>query len=238
MTMPPALLEVDNLTVTYGSYAAVKSVNLSVFEGEIVAIVGPNGAGKSTLLETVAGLLKPKEGTIRFRGRDLHGLQAFQRRKRGLMLIPQEANLFPTMHVIENLQLGAFFSNKRSAKEAFENVYRALPKLQSRTRQLAGTLSGGEQRMLAVGMGMAADVSLLIIDELSLGLAPKVVSSLLAVLKNLRDETGITVLLSEQSIKALDVADRVYGLEAGEIRFTEQADQLDRDLIRNLYLGV
>lgn len=236
--MPPPLLEVEDLAVFYGSYAAVKNVNLTVFDGEIVAIVGPNGAGKSTLLETVAGLLKPKQGTIKFRGRDLHGLQPYRRRKRGLMLIPQEANLFPAMQVIENLQLGAFFSKKRSAKEAFEGVYRTLPKLQTRTRQLAGTLSGGEQRMLAVGMGMAANVSLLVIDELSLGLAPKVVSSLLDVLKNLRDETGITVLLSEQSIKALDVADRVYGLEAGEIRFAERADQLDRDVIRSLYLGV
>lgn len=235
--MPSPLLEAENLTVTYGSYAALKSLNLSVFEGEIVAIVGPNGAGKTTLLETVAGLLKPKAGTIKFRDRDMHRLGPYQRRKRGLMLVPQEGNLFPRMQVIENLQLGAFFSNKQTSKEAFESVYQVLPKLQGRTRQLAGTLSGGEQRMLAVGMGMAANASLLMIDELSLGLAPKVVSSLLAILKSLRDETGITILLSEQSIKALDVADRVYGLEAGEIRFTEQAGRLDRDLIRSLYLG-
>ena len=235
--MPPLLMEAENLTVTYGSYAALKRVNFSVFEGEIVAIVGPNGAGKTTFLETVAGLLKPKEGSLKFRDRNITKLGPFQRRKLGLMLIPQEGNLFPSMPVKENLQLGAFFENKRSTKEILNRVYRIFPKLQDRTRQLAGTLSGGEQRMLAIGMGIAANVKALMIDELSLGLAPKVVGNLLSILRDLRDETGITLILSEQSIKALDVADRVYGLEAGEIRFTEDAQQLDRDLIKSLYLG-
>jgi branched-chain amino acid transport system ATP-binding protein len=235
--MPPLLLEAENLTVTYGSYAALKRVNFSVFEGEIVAIVGPNGAGKTTFLETVAGLLKPKEGSLKFRDRNITKLGPFQRRKLGLMLIPQEGNLFPSMPVKENLQLGAFFENKRSTEEILNRVYRIFPKLQDRTRQLAGTLSGGEQRMLAIGMGIAANVKALMIDELSLGLAPKVVGNLLSILRDLRDETGITLILSEQSIKALDVADRVYGLEAGEIRFTEDAQQLDRDLIKSLYLG-
>lgn len=235
--MPPLLMEAENLTVTYGSYAALKRVNFSVFEGEIVAIVGPNGAGKTTFLETVAGLLKPKEGSLKFRDRNITKLGPFQRRKLGLMLIPQEGNLFPSMPVKENLQLGAFFENKRSTEEILNRVYRIFPKLQDRTRQLAGTLSGGEQRMLAIGMGIAANVKALMIDELSLGLAPKVVGNLLSILRDLRDETGITLILSEQSIKALDVADRVYGLEAGEIRFTEDAQQLDRDLIKSLYLG-
>jgi len=235
--MPPLLMEAENLTVTYGSYAALKKVNFSVFEGEIVAIVGPNGAGKTTFLETVAGLLKPKEGSLKFRDRNITKLEPFQRRKMGLMLIPQEGNLFPSMPVKENLQLGAFFENKRSTEEILNRVYRIFPKLQDRTRQLAGTLSGGEQRMLAIGMGIAANVKALMIDELSLGLAPKVVGNLLSILRDLRDETGITLILSEQSIKALDVADRVYGLEAGEIRFTENAQQLDRDLIKSLYLG-
>ncbi|MCX5973077.1 MAG: ABC transporter ATP-binding protein [Coprothermobacterota bacterium] len=235
--MPPLLMEAENLTVTYGSYAALKKVNFSVFEGEIVAIVGPNGAGKTTFLETVAGLLKPKEGSLKFRDRNITKLEPFQRRKMGLMLIPQEGNLFPSMPVKENLQLGAFFENKRSTEEILNRVYRIFPKLQDRTRQLAGTLSGGEQRMLAIGMGIAANVKALMIDELSLGLAPKVVGNLLSILRDLRDETGITLILSEQSIKALDVADRVYGLEAGEIRFTEDAQQLDRDLIKSLYLG-
>lgn len=235
--MPPLLLEAENLTVTYGSYAALKKVNFSVFEGEIVAIVGPNGAGKTTFLETVAGLLKPKEGSLIFRDRNITKLEPFQRRKMGLMLIPQEGNLFPLMPVKENLQLGAFFENKRSTEEILNRVYRIFPKLQDRTRQLAGTLSGGEQRMLAIGMGIAANVKALMIDELSLGLAPKVVGNLLSILRDLRDETGITLILSEQSIKALDVADRVYGLEAGEIRFAEDAQQLDRDLIKSLYLG-
>lgn len=233
-----SILKVDGLRVAYGSYLALKGVSVTVGEGEIVAIVGANGAGKSTLLETVAGVLKLEGGVIEFKGEDIHRLAPHRRRKRGLILIPQEENLFPAMSVIENLQLGALLSNKESARNACERVYRILPKLADRRRQTAGTLSGGEQRMLAVGMGIAANVGLLMIDELSLGLAPKVVSSLMGVLRTLRDETGISILLSEPSIKALDVADRVYGLEAGEIRFAEKADELDRDVIKKLYLGV
>jgi branched-chain amino acid transport system ATP-binding protein len=236
--MGSAILRVERLTVGYGSFSALKSVSLTVEEGEIVAIVGPNGAGKSTLLQSVAGVLKPVEGAIEFRGEDIRHLGPHRRRKRGLILIPQEENLFPRMRVIENLQLAGSFSNRGSARNSFEDVYRVLPWLEGRRRQIAGTLSGGEQRMLALGMGMAANVRLLMIDELSLGLAPKVVSNLLGTLRTLGGETGISILLSEQSIKALDVADRVYGLEAGEIRFVEESARLDHDLIRSLYLGV
>jgi branched-chain amino acid transport system ATP-binding protein len=235
--MPPLLLDAKNLTVTYGSYAALKRINFSVFEGEIVAIVGPNGAGKTTLLEAVAGLLKAREGTMTFRDRDITRLGSNQRRKLGLMLIPQECNLFAFMSVRENLELGAFFENRSSTESQMSRVFKIFPKLKDRLRQLAGTLSGGEQRMLAIGMGIAAKVKALMIDELSLGLAPKVVGNILGILRDLRDETGITIILSEQSIKALDVADRVYGLEAGEIMFAERVLNLDRDLIKSLYLG-
>lgn len=236
--MPSLLLEAENLTVTYGSYAALKKVSFSVYEGEIVAIVGPNGAGKTTLLETLAGLLKPKEGVIKVQSRDVTKLGPLQRRKLGLMLIPQENNLFPSMSVKDNLQLGAFFENKRTTSELLNRVFQAFPKLRDRITQLAGTMSGGEQRMLAIGMGIAANPKVLMVDELSLGLAPKVVGNILAILRDLRDETGITIVLSEQCIKALDVADRIYGLEAGEVMFTEYAQYLDRDLIKSLYLGV
>jgi len=235
--MPSLLLETENLTVTYGSYAALKKVSFSVYEGEIVAIVGPNGAGKTTLLETIAGLLRPKEGVIKIQSRDVTKLGPLQRRRLGLMLIPQEQNIFFSMSVKDNLQFGAFYENKRTTSELLKRVFQAFPKLRDRITQLAGTMSGGEQRMLAIGIGLAANSRVLMIDELSLGLAPKVVGSILTLLRNIRDETGTTIVLSEQSIKALDVADRVYGLEAGEVMFAEDTQHLDRDLIKSMYLG-
>lgn len=235
--MPQLLLETESLTVTYGSYAALKKVDFSVYEGEIVAIVGPNGAGKTTLLETIAGLLKLKEGKIKFQERDISRLGPNTRRKLGLMLVPQEYNLFASMSVKENLELGALFENRDKTNSLLNKIFQIFPKLQTRLTQLAGTMSGGEQRMLAIGIGIAANAKALMIDELSLGLAPKVVGSILGILKNLRDETGITIILSEQSIKALEIADRVYGLEAGEIMFAESAQNFDRDLIKSLYLG-
>lgn len=235
--MPSLLLETENLTVTYGSYAALKKVSFSVYEGEIVAIVGPNGAGKTTLLETIAGLLRPKEGVIKIQSRDVTKLGPLQRRRLGLMLIPQEQNVFPSMSVKDNLQFGAFYENKRTTSELLKRVFQSFPKLSDRITQLAGTMSGGEQRMLAIGIGLAANSRVLMIDELSLGLAPKVVGSILTQLRNIRDETGTTIVLSEQSIKALDVADRVYGLEAGEVMFAEYTQYLDRDLIKSIYLG-
>jgi len=236
--MPSLLLETENLTVTYGSYAALKKVNFSVYEGEIVAIVGPNGAGKTTLLETIAGLLRPKEGVIKIQSRDVTKLGPLQRRRLGLMLIPQEQNIFPSMSVKDNLQFGAFYENKRTTSELMKRVFQSFPKLSDRITQLAGTMSGGEQRMLAIGIGLAANSRVLMIDELSLGLAPKVIGSILTQLRNIRDETGTTIVLSEQSIKALDVADRIYGLEAGEVMFAEYTQHLDRDLIKSIYLGV
>ncbi len=236
--MPAPLLEAENLTVAYGSYLALKNVNFSVLESEIVAIVGPNGAGKTTLLETFAGLKSPKAGQLRFTCRPITRLGSLQRRKLGLMLIPQEGNLFPAMSVRDNLQLGAFFEKKERTNELLCQVFSAFPKLRDRIFQLAGTMSGGEQRMLAIGIGIASNAKILMIDELSLGLAPKVVASILSILEEFRNKTGITIILSEQSIKALEVADRIYGLEAGEIVFTEHARQMNHDLVKNLYMGI
>ena len=235
--MPFPLLEAEGLTVAHGPHLALKGVDFSVFEGEIVAIVGPNGGGKTTLLETFAGLNSPKAGELRLMGRPITRLGPLQRRKLGLMLIPQEGNLFPAMSVRDNLQLGALFKGKGRTNELLTHVFSAFPKLKDRLSQLAGTMSGGEQRMLAIGIGIASDAKILMIDELSLGLAPKVVASILTILREFRDRTGITIILSEQSIKALDVADRVYGLDAGEIVFTENAREMNRDLVKNLYMG-
>lgn len=233
-----ALLETEGLLVGYGSYLAVKGVSFSVSEGEIVAIVGPNGGGKTTLLETLAGLNRPRAGDIRVEGRSIVSSSPLERRKLGLMLIPQEGNLFPRMSVRDNLQLGALFASKEKTEELMERAFSAFPKLKSRLSQIAGTMSGGEQRMLAIGVGIMSDARVLMIDELSLGLAPKVVASILEILRGFRDKTGVTIILSEQSIKALDVADRVYGLDAGEIVFSEHAKDMNRDLIKSLYMSV
>jgi branched-chain amino acid transport system ATP-binding protein len=208
-----------------------------VSEGEIVAIVGPNGGGKTTLLETFAGLNNPRSGDLIFLGRAIARLSPLQRRKMGLMLIPQEGNLFPAMSVRDNLQLGAFFGSKDTTRELLRHVFHAFPRLGGRISQVAGTMSGGEQKMLAIGIGIVSDARVLMIDELSLGLAPKIVASILAILRDFRDRTGITIILSEQSIKALEVADRVYGLDAGEIVFTENAREMNRELVKALYMG-
>lgn len=152
------------------------------------------------------------------------------------MLIPQEGNIFPGMSVRDNLQLGAFAGGRTD--ELLERVFSVFPKLSDRLTQVAGTMSGGEQRMLAIGIGIMSNARVLMIDEPSLGLAPKVVGSILGILRDLRDKTSISIVLSEQSIKALDVADRVYGLEAGEIVFCENAREMNRDMVRNLYMSV
>ncbi|MEW6080965.1 MAG: ABC transporter ATP-binding protein [Bacillota bacterium] len=235
--MPVPLLDARQLTVAHGPYLALKGVDFSVSEGEIVAIVGPNGGGKTTLLETFAGLNNPRSGDLIFLGRAIARLSPLQRRKMGLMLIPQEGNLFPAMSVRDNLQLGAFFGSKDTTSELLRHVFHAFPRLEGRISQVAGTMSGGEQKMLAIGIGIVSDARVLMIDELSLGLAPKVVASILAILRDFRDRTGITIILSEQSIKALEVADRVYGLDAGEIVFTENAREMNRELVKALYMG-
>jgi len=236
--MSSLILEVENLTVTYGSFKALKGVSMQIKEGEIVALVGPNGAGKSTLLETIAGIKSPSSGGLKLSGKVITHTNPLKRRKLGIMLIPQEGNLFPGMSVRDNLQLGAFLAGAHTLPDLQNLVYSAFPKLRDRIAQLAGTMSGGEQRMLAIGMGILANPKILMIDELSLGLAPKVVGNILSILRDIRDKIGITIVLAEQSIKVLNVADEVYGLEAGEIIFSERAQNLSHDLIKNLYLGV
>jgi branched-chain amino acid transport system ATP-binding protein len=236
--MPKPILEVSSLTVCYGAYTALKGVNIRAYENELVALVGPNGAGKTTLLESIAGLKRPKEGEVKIFDTELDGLSSMGRRKLGLLLVPQEGNIFSFMSVKENLEVSAFLvRDKKEREEALETVYQIFPILRARKSQSAGTLSGGEQKMLAIGMGIASNARLLMVDELSIGLAPKVVGNILSILKKIKEETSKTIILSEQSIKVLEVADRVFGLEAGEIRFAEKTKNLNGDIIKSLYLG-
>jgi ABC-type branched-subunit amino acid transport system ATPase component len=231
------VLEVSELTVNYGATSALKSVDLFAHKGEIVGLAGPNGAGKTTLLETIAGFLRQKEGDIRLFGTQINEFPVLKRRMMGVVLVPQERNNFPYMTVSENLDVGGIINCKDVNKRLIEEVYQLFPVLHTRANQLAGTMSGGEQRMLAIGIGLVSNASILLIDEPSTGLAPKMVTRLFETLGSIKELTGKTIVLSEQNIGVIDIADRVFGIEAGEVRFCEKTEDLDRDIIRDLYLG-
>jgi branched-chain amino acid transport system ATP-binding protein len=232
-----AILKVSGLTTCYGSIVAVKSIDFYAREGEIVGIVGPNGAGKSTLLESIAGSVSISEGSIEFMGQSIGNWSVLKRRQLGLMLIPQEGNIFPLMSVKKNLEVSVILSERDKRAEFIDYVYEIFPILYERRKQIANTLSGGQQRMLAVGIGIASNARVMLIDEPSIGLAPKLVTKFFETLKKIREDTHKTIVLSEQNIKVLNIADRLFGLEAGEIRFDEKRENLSREVVKDLYLG-
>ena len=211
MTTP--LLSVSGASISYGKVEAVRAVSLDVGHNEIVTIIGANGAGKTTLLNAIMGIL-PQSGRIRLNGVDIAGIEIEDRVAGGLSLVPEHRELFGTMSVEDNLQLGAF-RNARAAAQAFERVYALFPRLKERRRQLAGTLSGGEQQMLAMGRALMGEPRLLMLDEPSLGLAPLIVADIFKTVNDLR-AAGVSVLLVEQNAKAaLRIADRAYVMELG-----------------------
>lgn len=211
MTAP--LLSVSDASISYGKVEAVRSVSLDVGRNEIVTIVGANGAGKTTLLNAIMGIL-PQNGRIRFDGTDIAGIEIEDRVAAGLSLVPEHRELFGTMSVEDNLQLGAF-RNAKAAAQSFERVYALFPRLKERRQQLAGTLSGGEQQMLAMGRALMGEPRLLMLDEPSLGLAPLIVADIFKTVGELR-AAGVSVLLVEQNAKAaLQIADRAYVMELG-----------------------
>jgi len=230
-------LTVRGLSVYYGLIRALKGINFYAREGEIVGIAGPNGAGKTTLLETIAGLLPVTEGEIEFAGHRIEHLPPIKRRQQGLMLVPQERNIFPLMSVRKNLEVSVQYDSREKRDELIEYVYNLFPILREKRKNNANTLSGGQQKMLAVGIGIAANARVILIDEPSIGLAPKLVTKLFDTLRKIRDDTGKTIVLSEQNIKILNIADRLFGLEGGEIKFDEKTENLSRELVKNLYLG-
>lgn len=236
--MSEPILEVSDLSVAYGATLAVKGVSATVSENEILGIVGPNGAGKTTLLECIAGLHPVRRGTISFRGKRIDHSSIHRRRKLGIVLIPQDGNIFPGMMVKENLEMGGVLMPARERKTQIDYVYELFPRLKERARQIANTLSGGERRMLAVGIGIVANAQLFLIDEPSVGLAPKLVTSLLERLGQLKKDTKRPIALCEQNIKVLNVADRILGMEAGESKFCECLDAVDKGKVRELYLGL
>ena len=233
-----AMLTVKDLNVFYGSIHAVKGVSFEVEEGEIVTLIGANGAGKSTTLNTVAGLLKPRTGTIEFEGESLVGVPAHKMVTKGIALCPEGRRIFQDLTVHENLDMGAFTRTDDEAAEMREVVYERFPRLKERRTQRAGTLSGGEQQMLAMGRALMSKPKVMMLDEPSMGLAPILVQEIFDIIK-VFNEMGTTVILVEQNARmALSVADRAYVLETGRVVKTGTgAELLDDDDVKRAYLG-
>ena len=232
------MLKVDDLQVYYGSIHAVKGISFEVNEGEIVTLIGANGAGKSTTLNTVAGLLKPRSGSIEFEGESLVGVPAHKMVPKGIALCPEGRRVFTEMSVKENLEMGAFTRNDAEAKESRKMVYDRFPRLRERKGQSAGTLSGGEQQMLAMGRALMSKPKLLMLDEPSMGLAPILVQEIFDIIRALHEQ-GTTILLVEQNAQmALSVADRAYVLETGRVSMSGNANELLHDKrVQQAYLG-
>jgi branched-chain amino acid transport system ATP-binding protein len=235
-----SLLEVRGIDVFYGNVQALWGVSFDVTEGQIVTLIGANGAGKSTTLKALAGLMKPKTGTVLFGGRDVTGLAPFDLVEQGLVLIPEARQLWPAMTVLENLELGAYGRRaRRDRARTLSSVFAMFPHLKERVRQNAGTLSGGEQQMCAIGRGLMARPKLLLLDEPALGLAPMLVREVFTSLKTIRDQ-GVTVVLVEQNVShALAIADRAFVLETGRVTLSGPARELARDpRVKGSYLGL
>jgi len=233
------MLTVDDIHVYYGNIAAVKGISLSVYPGEIVTLIGGNGAGKSTTMRTISGLLKPKRGDVHFEGQRISGLKGYEVAQRGISQSPEGRRIFHRMTVTENLELGAFLrTDKAEIAADMDRIFELFPRLKERLTQRSGTLSGGEQQMLAMGRALMAQPRLLLLDEPSMGLAPVLVEQVFATIKKV-NEQGTTVLLVEQNaLAALNVADHAYVLETGLITLEGPAKELaHNDEVRKAYLG-
>jgi len=233
------ILEVDNITVKYGKALAVNKVSIKVSQGEVVTIIGANGAGKSTILRALSGLTPLVSGSIQLNGHRIDGKEIYEIVELGIVHIPEGRKLFPFLPVMRNLTLGASLrTNKQDIKRDLEEVFEYFPRLWERRNQNAGTLSGGEQQMLAIGRGLMANPKLLMMDEPSLGLAPILVSELVPVIKNI-NKKGVSVLLIEQNMPlALGVADRGYALQVGKVVFEGDVKAFkESDIVKQAYLG-
>ena len=233
------MLEVKDLYVNYGAIEAIKGISFTVRPGEIVTLIGANGAGKTTTLHTISGLIKAKSGSITYNGTDLQKTDPSKMISLGIAHVPEGRHVFPEMTVEENLQMGAFISkNKEETAATMQDVYEKFPRLRERRRQLAGTLSGGEQQMVAVGRALMGKPSIILMDEPSMGLSPLLVKEVFAIIKEIL-AAGITVLLNEQNAKmALSIADRAYVLETGTISISGDAQELLKDeRVKKAYLG-
>jgi branched-chain amino acid transport system ATP-binding protein len=235
-----AMLEVENIHSYYGNIHALKGVSLTVDKGEIVTLIGGNGAGKSTTLRTITGIMKPREGHVRLEGEDLAPYKAHAIVNKGIAMVPEGRRIFARLTVAENLDMGAYSrNNKQEIAQDLERVFSLFPRLRERRSQLAGTLSGGEQQMLATGRALMARPRLLLMDEPSMGLAPVLVELIFDTIKRINEE-GTTILLVEQNaLMALSIADRAYVLQTGEIVLHDVAEKLQtNEMIQKAYLGM
>lgn len=234
-----AMLEVNDLEVYYGMIQAIKGISFHVDKGEVIALIGANGAGKTTTLHTVTGLLSPKSGQVLFEERDITKVPAHKIVSMGMAHVPEGRRVFAELSVYENLKMGAYTrKNKSEIEESLENVYKRFPRLEERKNQMAGTLSGGEQQMLAMGRALMSRPKIILMDEPSMGLSPIMVNEIFDIIRSV-SESGTTVLLVEQNAKkALSIADRAYVLETGKIVLEGKAkDLLEDDSIKKAYLG-
>ena len=232
------ILKVDNINVYYGAIHAIKGISFEVNEGEIVTLIGANGAGKSTTLQTVSGLLRSRTGSIEFNGENISHVPAQKLVYKGLAQVPEGRRIFLQMSVEENLEMGAFTQKNAGIDADLESVYEQFPRLRERKKQIAGTLSGGEQQMLAMGRALMSHPKLLMLDEPSMGLAPILVEQIFDIIRQLH-KNGTTILLVEQNAQmALSVADRAYVLETGKITLSGTGKELaESDEVRKAYLG-
>ena len=234
----PAMLQLENISTHYGAICAVDSVSLHVNQGEIVSLIGSNGAGKTSLLMTVCGNPRASSGTIHFEGEDITSLPTHHIMQRGIAVSPEGRRIFPDLTVTENLQMGGFFLNKHDIEAGMDHVFHLFPRLKERAAQRAGTMSGGEQQMLAIGRALMSKPRLLLMDEPTLGLAPLIIAQIFDIIQTIRSQ-GVTVFLVEQNAnRALQIADRGYVLETGQLVLEDTgANLLRNDAVRKAYLG-
>ncbi len=232
------MLKLENIHTFYGAIQALNDVSVEVNKGEIVTLIGANGAGKTTLLMTVCGSPRARNGTVSFEGEDITHAATHTIMRRGIAISPEGRRVFPELTVVENLKMGGFFLGAREIDEALDHVYSLFPRLKERSNQRAGTMSGGEQQMLAIGRALMTKPKLLLLDEPTLGLAPLIIAQIFEIIRTIREQ-GVTVFLVEQNAnKALQVADRGYVLETGKVVLADTgANLLINDQVRKAYLG-
>ena len=234
------ILEVNNLDIYYGSIHAIKDISFKIKKGEIVTLIGANGAGKTSTLHAISGLLIPKSGEISLNGLNITNIKAHKLLKLGMAHVPEGRRIFTNLTVLENLEMGAFVRNdKDKIKKDLNNIFDLFPRLAERKKQLAGTMSGGEQQMLAIGRALMSRPQLLLLDEPSMGLAPILVQEIFKIIKKINEANGVTILLVEQNAHmALSIANRAYVLETGKVIMSGDANELANDeKIKKAYLG-